>query len=240
MASKDFNTDELAAYLHLTPPQVTKLATRGKLPGRRIGGQWKFSEPEIHHWLENQIGLSDEAELSSVERMLDRTAEPEEHEVRITSLLHESAIATPLKSRTRTSVIRGMCELASQTGLLWDVEAMAEAVAEREELHPTALENGVALLHPRRPQQSILAESFVALGLSSSPIPFGNRDGHLTDVFFLICSTDDRVHLRILARISRMIGDSVWLSELRACESPGAVLTHFENSPIEIPLEIDR
>jgi futalosine hydrolase len=49
---------------------------------------------------------------------------------------------------------------------------MAEAVAAREDLHPTALENGVALLHPRRPQTSILAEPLV---LSAAPRPSAHR-----------------------------------------------------------------
>ena len=35
-------------------------------------------------------------------------------------------------------------------------------------------------------------------------IPFGGGSS-LTDVFFLICSTDDRVHLRVLARLSRLL-----------------------------------
>jgi PTS system nitrogen regulatory IIA component len=41
----------------------------------------------------------------------------------------------------------------------------------------------------------------------------------LTDVFFLICSYDDTVHLRILAKLSRMISSPQFLSELRASQS---------------------
>jgi PTS system nitrogen regulatory IIA component len=86
-------------------------------------------------------------------------------------------------------------------------------VREREELHPTALDNGVALLHPRRPLTNILAEPMLALGRTESGIPFGG--GSLTDVFFLICSTDDRTHLRVLARLSRLVSDSALLAEIR-------------------------
>src|SRR5690606_12943820 len=58
MAEEDFNIETLADYLHLEANQVSRLAERGKLPGRRIGGAWRFSRAEIHHWLENRIGLS--------------------------------------------------------------------------------------------------------------------------------------------------------------------------------------
>lgn len=224
MASKDFDVDELAAYLHLSPDQVRKLASRDKLPGRKIGGEWRFQEVEIHHWLEEKIGLSDASELNQMERMLERTRDAFEEAMMLGDMMHLEAISVPLSSRTRGSVIRDMCALAAQTGLLWDAETMAEAVQAREQLHPTALENGVALLHPRRPQTSILAEPILALGISSQPIPFGNQSGHLTDIFFLICSTDDRVHLRLLARLSRLIGDSDWLSQLRNATSASEAL----------------
>ena len=101
---------------------------------------------------------------------------------------------------------------------MWDAPAMAEAVSAREQMHPTALDCGVALLHPRRPQTSILADSVIALGVCPAPLPFSDR-GHLTDVFFLICSYDDTVHLRILAKLSRMIAHGDLLDKLRASES---------------------
>ncbi|MEL6895630.1 MAG: PTS sugar transporter subunit IIA, partial [Planctomycetota bacterium] len=90
---------------------------------------------------------------------------------------------------------------------------------QREELHPTALAGGVALLHPRRPQSSILAESLIALGITETPLPFSG-DGQLTDIFFLICSYDDKSHLRILARLSRLVSDPQWLPALRDCKTP--------------------
>ena len=91
---------------------------------------------------------------------------------------------------------------------------MEEAVRARENVHPTALDNGVALLHSRRPLAAILAEPFLALGITPQGIPFGGSRT-LTDIFFLICSTEDRGHLRTLARISRLISDDAFLARLR-------------------------
>lgn len=210
---EDFDIDSLAAYLHLTPQQVMRLADRGKVPGRKVAGQWRFSQAEIHHWLEERIGLSDEEELAEMETVLERSHAVADS-VSIAQLLHREAIAVPLQARTRNSVILAMANLAASTGLLWDPDKMAEAVAEREDLHPTALDNGVALLHPRRPQASILAEPILALGCTTTGIPFGG--GTLTDIFFLICSTDDRVHLRVLARLSRLVADAEMLDAIRS------------------------
>ncbi len=54
---EDLDIAKLADYLHLTPPQVSKMALRGRIPARKVGGEWRFNEAEIHHWLEEQIGF---------------------------------------------------------------------------------------------------------------------------------------------------------------------------------------
>lgn len=213
MADDDFDVAALAAYLHMMPAQISRLADRGKLPGRRVGGAWRFSRPEISHWLEERIGLSDDDELAAMETTLER-ADAAASDVDLAELLPLDAVAVPLAARTRGSVVKEMCELAAATGMLWDVDRMADAVAAREAMAPTALDAGVALLHPRRPQTSILGQAVVALGITSQGIPFGSR--LLTDVFFLLAATSDHEHLRVLARVSRIVNDDEWLSRLRA------------------------
>ncbi len=216
---EDLDAARIAEYLHVTPDQVLKMADRGKIPARKVGGVWRFSEAEIHHWFEERIGASDSEELDQMQKTLDRVS-PEAIDRPIHELCTIETIEKPLNARTRTSVIRSMCDLAAASGLMWDAAAMAEAVKAREQMHPTALDCGVALLHPRRPQTSILADSVIALGICPSAIPFSDR-GQLTDVFFLICSYDDTIHLRILAKLSRMIVDDSFLTELRTSTSPG-------------------
>lgn len=226
MPNRDFDTDSLARYLHVTPVQVQKLAERGSVPGRRIGGQWRFSRGEIHHWLEERIGAGDASDLRQVQGILDQAAAGfEAASVSICELLVPEAIAVPLAARTRSSVIKSMVELAARTGLLWDPAEMAEAVQAREKLHPTALDNGVALLHPRRPLGHLLAQPLLALGRTPSGIPFGSESGRLTDLFFLICSADDSQHLRTLARLSRLVAIPDFLAALRDAQSPAEVLS---------------
>ncbi|HTQ38280.1 MAG TPA: PTS sugar transporter subunit IIA [Pirellulales bacterium] len=224
MADEDFDLERLAVYLHLTPAQVNRLAERGKLPGRKVHGQWRFSQAQVHHWLENRIGLSDQEELQHVEAIV-RPATGYLHKLSaIAEILPLAAIEVPLLAKTRNSVITSMTEVAARTGLLWDPPKMAEAVRAREDMHPTALEIGVALMHPRRPMTSILGEAFLAFGRTEKAIPFGGRSGLLTDLFFLICSTDDRGHLQTLARLSRLIVDPSLLAALRA--APDAAMVH--------------
>lgn len=220
MAEKDFTVESLAAYMRIDPAKIAKLASRGKLPARRVGGELRFSGADIHHWLEDRIGVSDDAELEEMEGVLDREGDEIEslHLETLAEMMPVEAISIPLNAKTKSSVITAMVETAGQTGWLWDPQKMAEAIRNREDLHPTALEGGVALLHPRRPMSSILGHAFVSLGITPRGVPFGGSRGMLTDIFFLICSTDDRGHLRTLARLSRVINESEFMAELRACE----------------------
>jgi len=215
MAPKDFDIKELADYLHLTLQQVEKLANRERIPGRRVGGEWRFSEAEIHHWLENRMGLADDDELAQMENALERAAQHDDEEVSLAAKMPIEAVAIPLRARTRAKVITAMTEVAVSTGLLWDPVKMSEAIRTREDMSPTALDNGVALLHPRRPLPSILGGPLIALGRVDGGVPFGAAGGGLTDLFFLICSMDDRRHLRVLARLARLISNDAALHELR-------------------------
>ena len=221
MPQTDFTIETLAAHLHLTPQQICRLADRDKLPGRKVSGCWRFSKADIHHWFEDRIGLSDEDELLEVEDVLGRShSTGESYNIDVGELLSPETIAVPLAARTQGSVIRGMVNMAAHTGMLWDPEKMAEAIFAREKMHPTALENGVALLHPRRPMAAILGRPLIALGITPSGIPFGGGRGMLTDIFFLICSLDDRGHLQVLTRLSRVITAPGVIDELRAATDP--------------------
>jgi PTS system nitrogen regulatory IIA component len=223
MSTQDFDLESLANYLHLPLSKVQRMAERGHIPGRKVAGQWRFAAGEIYQWLEERIGAAeDDVALQNMEEALEQGVQ-EPAPVVISQLLRREAIEPQLTARTRSSVIEAMTELAARTGLLWDPAAMARAVRNREALQSTALENGVALLHPRRPMPALLAEPLVALGRTSTGIPFGGPSGCLTDLFFLICSVNDRDHLRTLARLSRLINLPGFLAELRSAADAEAM-----------------
>ncbi|MFN9717275.1 MAG: helix-turn-helix domain-containing protein, partial [Planctomycetota bacterium] len=67
--SRDFYTlDELVQRLGRERRQVEKLVARGVIPGRRIGGEWRFNEIEVTHWLERQLREFDDVGLAQLEQ----------------------------------------------------------------------------------------------------------------------------------------------------------------------------
>jgi mannitol/fructose-specific phosphotransferase system IIA component (Ntr-type) len=77
------------------------------------------------------------------------------------------------------------------------------------------LADGLALLHRRMHEPYMFEDSFVVLGKTISQVPFGSPDGETTDIFFLVCCQDDRIHLHVLARLCMMCHQTSLLLELR-------------------------
>jgi len=204
--------DQLAVYLKRDVREVSKMANRGYLPGHKVSGQWRFAPAEIKYWIETQMHAYTEEELSALENQ----AVPEPL---LSSLLSEAAMAVPLKAGTRSSVLKELVKLADQTLHVYDPAAVLSAIKQREDMGSTALASGVAIPHPRRPLPQALGESVMAFGRTASGIPFGASHGNLTDIFFLVCCRDERTHLHILARLSRMMLRPGFLDELRAAQT---------------------
>lgn len=217
MGNETMDLDQLAVYLQRDLREVSKLASRGHLPGRKVSGQWRFARVEIDHWLETQLPELTEQQLTALET---RGTQNADQEPLVTSLLAPQSVAVPLPAATRASVLKEMVRLAEQSWQVYDPDAIHEAILHREELGSTALPSGVAIPHPRRPLASALGDSVVAYGRTASGLPFGESTGRLTDIYFLVCCRDSRTHLRILARLSRLLLRPGFVDDLRAAETP--------------------
>ena len=114
--------------------------------------------------------------------------------------------------------------MADGTGLVYDVADLVAGLQAREELCPTAVPGGVAFLHPRQQQPYLLEASFLVLGRTLQPIHFGAPDGQPTDLFFLLCCLDEKLHLHALARLCLMAQKVDLLAQLRA--APDAAALH--------------
>jgi len=219
MGNDTMDLAQLASLLQRDERELSKLANRGELPGRKVGGNWRFATAEIQQWLESEMPGLNEAQLKSLE-----DAHPETTEPLITHLLPLDCVEVPLQARTPASVIRAMVRLAEQSWQIYDPDAILSAAQAREERGSTAQENGVAVLHPPRPMTDALGESVMAFGRTAGGLPFGAERGGLTDLFFLVCCRDQKTHLRVLARLSRLFLRADFLDQLRAAEAPADAL----------------
>jgi nitrogen PTS system EIIA component len=232
MGFESMTLEQVATYLQRDVREVSKLANRGYLPGQKVGGEWRFATVEVNHWIEKQMHAYTEAELTALE--VAHRQHVEHEEPLVTGLLSESTIGIHLHATTRKSLLRELVHLAEQSWQVYDADAVLDAILQREQMGSTALESGVAIPHPHRPLPSALGDSVIALARLDSGIPYGAPRGALTDLFFLVCCSDHRTHLRVLARLSRLFLRPNFLDDLRAVETPAEARELIETAEREL------
>jgi PTS system nitrogen regulatory IIA component len=216
--SRDFlNLDEVAAWLGKDRRTVEKMVQRGVLPGRRIGGEWRFHPAEVTHWVEQDLRTLDAAELATLENSQKSTELDQQSPLK--TLLHSETCEIQLDASTKPAALQALVEVAGRTWQIWDPAAVLNAVREREQVMSTGFENGVAIPHPRNPLPEVLGQSLIAFGRTSSGIPFGAPKRTLSDLFFLVLARDARTHLQILARLGRLLQSAEILDGLRSAPS---------------------
>lgn len=221
MEKRTYSAEQVAKFTHLPEKKVIKLAESGELDGQKTQGQWCFSKADLLVWFEKSLTGDDiDQRLSSMEDFAENHVPQEDpEELPLAKLLDAENILFPFAAKTKDSVIRTLAQKGAEMGKIWDPDRLADALRQREEMLSTAMDNGVAILHPRRPMPDNTGEPFVLLGVALRGIPFGNNSGKLTDVFFLVCATDDKTHLRLLAEIARLLRRPGFLDQLREAET---------------------
>jgi len=219
MPYRSLTLKDLARMLGADARRLERMAAGGEIPCQKVGGQLRFNRAEITEWLQQNMATMHRDHLAEVDAGITAHREVHEEEPIVTPLLRPEAITTQLNARGKTGVLKELVALATETGFVYDDQALLEAVQAREELCTTAVEGGIAIPHPRRPLPYDLADSVLAIARAGRGIVFGALDGKLTDLFFLTASQDDHHHLHLLARLCRMLHDEKWVEELRHAET---------------------
>ncbi len=235
MPFRVFNLAEAAEYLHLGEDAVEELARSGEIPCEKQGGRLVFRHNAIDEWASRRLLKLNKENLSDFHQRSTAKYHDLSRDSAITpALLKPEWIEVAMSCRSKTSVIREMVDLADRTGLLCYKEELLESLFEREKLCSTALSGGLALLHPRNHEPYMFEDSFVAVGKTIAQIPFGSPDRSTTDIFFLICSQDDRIHLHVLARLCMMCHNTSLLLELHGTEDPQEMYNLLVASEAEV------
>ena len=218
MAHDWLTLDDLARQLGRDRRELEKLVNRGRLPGRKRDGFWHFHEADVSQWLEGELRTLTDSELAAVEARQE--SDDSDPSTPVTSLLKPELCEVPLAGRTKRGVLESLVEVAGRTWQVWEPATVLKAILQRDEMCSTALDGGVAIPHPREPLVNALGEPVVAFGRAGGRgVPFGAPDGRLTDLFFLVLCRDTQTHLRVLARLARMLQQKDFAANLRAVET---------------------
>ncbi len=235
MPHKILNLQQAAQHIRIPERELFHLVQRDEIPFLRRGDDVVFEHRQLDDWAQRRIlGLPAKKLTSRHQQDISERTSRATEDALVPLLFRPEWINPALTSRTKPGVIRDMVALAVETGLLYDDAALQREIEERESVASTAIGDGVALLHARYHDPYYAAESFVVLGKSVQHIFFGAQDGGETNIFFLICCTDDTLHLHTLTRLCMLIHGTLLLSDLRAATEPEAMYQILEQAESDL------
>jgi len=204
---------QLATYLSVNERTVLKLVADSTLPGVKIGNQWRFRKAMIDTWLDDQM-------LGVTPRYVDGPPPPEDiRHLTLESCFAPEQILPALKATQKTAVIEELATLAQKLGLVRDRTWLVGALIERENVMPTALGNGLAILHTLRRNPQQVARPFMMLGRSVPGVDFDALDGKPTHLFFLFGLKYEALHLPFLSKIVQMFARPEAVQRVLAADS---------------------
>ncbi len=226
---------EVATYLHLAVSDIEPLVRQREIPFQKQGDRVIFKRAEIDAWASQRILTLPSKRLAAYHsKSSSKVLEFSPGAALMPALVTLDRLKAALPSKTRASAIRDLVAIAEKTDLVSDKTELLRMIEEREQLCSTALPNGLAILHPRHHDPYMFAESFMILARAVQPIHFGSEDGTPTDLFFLVCCQDDRLHLHTLARLCTMCMETPLLENLRAADFETDMLDCILNAEEEV------
>jgi fructose-specific phosphotransferase system IIA component len=141
----------------------------------------------------------------------------------LANYLHEDLVFLNLKSKSKMALFEEMVEGLVERKYLDDASEVIELLFEREKLMSTGIKRGFAIPHAFTAQ---LEHSIMLIGISKEGIDFQALDDELVFFVFLLLGPPDskQLHMRLLARLSRIMSQDDLYGKLEAATSSAEVL----------------
>jgi len=138
--------------------------------------------------------------------------------MRVVDILSAEMIIPQIRSSAKVEVLKELSELLASHYREISAERLLTVLLDREQLGTTAIGEGIAIPHGKLPGlKGVLA----AFGRSPQGVDFHSLDGAPTKLLFLLVAPEDSagVHLKALARISRLLKNKAFRERLLQIES---------------------
>ncbi len=137
--------------------------------------------------------------------------------IALADLLDEKQVILRLRSRKPTNAVREIIQLLAANGKIDDADEFLEQVLAREQVHPSAVENGVVFPHART---DLVDQIILGIGRSRAGIPFG-KNGQRARLIFVIGVPQQLVndYLICVGTLARLVRDDAIHSTLLGAET---------------------
>ena len=138
--------------------------------------------------------------------------------MKILDLIPAGGVVGDLRSETKEGVLRELSEAACRAVPGISPDHLLSVLMDRESLGSTGIGGGIAIPHGKIPGIDQLVAVF---GRSREGVQFASLDGRPARLFFLVVAPESNsagIHLKVLARISRLAKDERFRRRLMEAE----------------------
>lgn len=208
----DLKIKDVAELLNVSESTIRRWISEGKIPTYRINQHYYFSRTEIENWVISHkldkmadgvspFMRSKEAEYLSVNPPHPRTTGGSK-QFSLFRAIHKGDVLHHMKGKTKEEIIRTTMRKIAKA-LHVDAEVMTDLLLDRENLMPTALNNGIAVPHTRDSLLDGHHDAVVVVFLDE-PLEYGALDGQTVHTLFFLFACEDKRHLHLLAKIAHL------------------------------------
>jgi PTS system nitrogen regulatory IIA component len=196
--------DEVASYLRVSERTVYEWASKGELPGGKLGTSWRFKRADIETWVSRKLSLRIQAPVNNLPPL---------------SVLLKPERTIQLHVRTKEAALNKLIDLCTDIPGLKDRAELAEAVFNREQLMSTGIGLGIAVPHVRL---NSIQEISLAFGVNDVGITdYESLDNIPIKIIVLIIAGRDQhtSYIQTLSRVSRLLKNPLIREQLNATKS---------------------
>ena len=143
--------------------------------------------------------------------------------LKVLDFLDPGAVVVDIAATSKKAVLEELTGYLAKSGRIKDAKVVVDILMEREKLGSTGIGQGIAIPHAKTDQTDQITAAF---GLSRRGVNFEALDGDPVHIFFLLVAPPDAagLHLKALARISRLLKDKFFRQSLRDVKEASEVL----------------
>jgi len=141
----------------------------------------------------------------------------------INQLLQPEHVRIGLPERSKTDVINALIELLEGHEGIDNLDAVRQAIFEREDMMSTGVGKGLGLPHAKTPA---VTETVAAFATTAEPVDFGAIDDEPIRLLLLLVGPEEHKsrHVKILGRISRLVSRDSLRERLIEAPDPETVI----------------
>lgn len=208
---------EVAVYLKVAEKTVLRMVHKGQIPCAKVASQWRFLRSMIDDWLTAKMRVVPRNDLA-------RLIESFPDVVPLSRLVTDDLILLDVQPGTKEQVLRQLVRPLIQTRIIDQEQPFLDKLLERERIVSTAVGKGVAIPHLRNPRENPGGGPVLVVGICRQGTDFDSPGGEKTQVFFLLCTDSEVIHLRVLAKVNRIAGKAATMQQLTGAETVEEVL----------------